>query len=138
MDDFKVKYFNKDDAELHLESLKNYYEISTDWEGHNYLGLTIYWNYNEEYVDISMPEYVKKALDRLQHLKPKISQYTPHNWTVPDYGKILHMAPYPDEINLIDKKGTNRIQYILGTMLYYDRSVDPTMLRAINEILRVP
>ena len=47
------------------------------------------------------------------------------------------MAPDPDESNLLDKKDTRRIQSIVGTMLYYARSVDPTMLRVINEILRV-
>ena len=47
------------------------------------------------------------------------------------------MAPYPDESDLIEKKATKRIQSIVGTMLYYERSVDPTMLQEINEILRV-
>ena len=54
--------------------------ISTDWEGRNYLGLTIYWNYSEEYVEISVPDYVKKALDRLQPPNPKRPQYDPHCW----------------------------------------------------------
>ena len=43
------------------------------------------------------------------------------------------MAPYPDDSDILDKKSTKIIQYIVGNMLYYDRSVDPTMLRAINE-----
>ena len=93
VDDFGVKYFIKDDADHNLESLKRHYAISTDWEGCNYLGLEIEWNYNLEYVDVSMPEYVKKALDRLQHPQPKIPQYSPHRWSVTAYGKRLHMAP---------------------------------------------
>ena len=68
---------------------------------------------------ISMPEYVEKALDRLQRPKPKRPQYAPHIWTVPSYGKIPQMALDPDEIYLVDKKGNKRIQYIVGTMLYY-------------------
>ena len=79
MDDFGVKYFSKDDANRLLNSLKNHYAISTDWEGRNYLGLTIYWNYSEEYVNIPIPDYVRKALDRLQHPKPKRPQYDPHH-----------------------------------------------------------
>ena len=31
LDDFGVKYFNKDDADNLLESLKNHYAISIDW-----------------------------------------------------------------------------------------------------------
>ena len=83
-----------------------------------------------------MPEYVKKVLDRLKHPKPKRPQYAPHCWTVPAYGKRLQMAPDPDDSDLLDKKATKIIQYIVGTMLYYARSVDPTILRAINEIYK--
>ena len=129
MDDFGVKYFSKDDANHLLNSLKNHCAISTDWEGNNYLGLTIDWNYSKEYVNISMPDYVRKALDRLQHPNPKIPQYAPHCWSVPAYGKRLQMALDTDESNLLDKNSTKSIQSILGTMIYYALSVDPTMLR---------
>ena len=70
----------------------------------------------------------EKALDRLQHPKPKRLQYDPHLWTVPANGKIIQMAPDPDESDLIDNKGTRRIKYIVGNMLYYAGSVDQTML----------
>ena len=60
LDYFGVKYVSKDDANHLLNSLKNHYVISTDWEGSNYLGFTIYWNYSDEYVDISMLDYVRK------------------------------------------------------------------------------
>ena len=137
VDNLGVNYFNKYDTDHLLESLKNHYAISTDWEGHNYLGLTTYCIYNEEYMDTPMPEYVEKVLDWLQHTNPKIPQYSPHHWTVPGHGKILLMAPNPDGRNIIDKEINNRIQSVDGTILYYARSVDQTMLRAINEILWV-
>ena len=38
---------------------------------------------------------------------------------------------------LLKKKATKRIQYIVGTVLYYAQSVYPTMLMEMNEILRV-
>ena len=88
-------------------------------------------------MDILIPEYAKKALDRLQHPNPKIPQYAPNLWTVHTYEKIPQVAPDPDEINLLNKKSTKRIQYIVGPFLYYDRSDDPTMLREISEISRV-
>ena len=84
-----------------------------------------------------MPEYVKKLLDRLQHPKLTRPRYIPHLWTVPAYVNSLQMAPYPDDSNLLEKKATKRIYYIVVTILYYARSVDPTVLRAINEISRV-
>ena len=42
------------------------------------------------------------------------------------------MAPDPDESNILDKKATKRIHSIVGTMIYYARSVYPTMLKAIK------
>ena len=137
LDEFGVKHFSKDDADQLLEYLKNKYAISADWGVFNYLGLTIYWNYNKEYVDIFMPEYVEKLLNKLQHPKPKRTQYASHLWTLPAYGKRFQMAPESDESNLFDKKITKGIQSVVGTLLYYSRSVDPIMLQAINEISQV-
>ena len=54
-DYFAVKYFTKDDANHLLDFLKKYYAISTDWEGYNYLKLTIYWSYSKEYFNILIP-----------------------------------------------------------------------------------
>ena len=117
MDDFGVKYFSKDDTNHLLNYLKKHYAISTYWEERNYLGLTIDLKYSKKYVDISVSDYVRKALGRLQHIKPKRPQYAPHCWSVPAYGKRLQMAPDSYKINILDKKSTKRIHYILGTML---------------------
>ena len=137
MDDFRVKYFSEDDANHLLNPLKKNYASSTDWEGQNYLRLTIDWKYSKEYIDMLMLDYVRKALDSLQHHNPKIPQYAPHRWSVPTYGKILQMAPDRDERNILDNNSTKIVQSILGTMFYYKRSLDPTMLWERNKILRV-
>ena len=135
VDDFGVKYFTKYDANHLLDSLKNHYAISTDWEGCNHLGLKIDWNHSKGYVGILMPEYVKKALDRLQHPKPKIPKYAPHLWTILSYGIRLKMTPDPYNSNTLDKKSNKRMQSILGTMIYYAQLVDTMILREINKIL---
>ena len=64
-----------------------------------------------------MSEYAKKALDRLQHFKPKRSQYNPHFCSVPTYGTRPEMFPDPYNSNIIDKKATKRIQYIVGYIM---------------------
>ena len=83
------------------------------------------------------PGYVMKAMDRLQHPKTQRHQYAPHRLSVPAYGKRLQMAPDPDNIDLIDKKATKRMNSIVETMIFYARSVDPLMMPEIDEILRV-
>ena len=79
-----------------------------------------------------MTEYMKKALDIHRHTKPKRPQYAPYRWTVPEYGKCLKMSPDPYYSDLLDKKTTKMIQSIVVTMLYYARSVGPTIIRTID------
>ena len=66
-----------------------------------------------------MTEYVKKALDRLKHPKPKRPQYAPHCWTIPTYRKRLQMAQYPYDSYILDNKANKRLKSLAGTMLYY-------------------
>ena len=133
VDDFGVKYFSKDDADHLLNSLRQTYKISVDWTGRNYCGLTMDWNYENGFVDISMPNYVPKALHRFQHPPPSKPQYSPHKWLAPIYGAKQQFAT-SDNSDLLDKKGTQRVQSVAGTFLYYARAVDPTMLPALTEI----
>jgi hypothetical protein len=133
VDDFGVKYFSTADANHLLDSLRKHYKISVDWDGADYCGLSIKWNYAEKYVDISMPGYIAATLERLQHPKPLRPQHAPHQWTQPAYGQKLQLAPI-DETPKLDKLGTKFVQSCVGSLLYYARAVDPTMLPAINEI----
>ena len=43
------------------------------------MGLMLDWNYDEGYVDVSMPGYIPKLLRRLQHPAPKKQQHSPHD-----------------------------------------------------------
>ena len=92
VDDFGIKYFTKNDANHLLDILKKSFKISTDWEGKNYCGLTIDWNYDDNYADISMPGYIDRVLHRFQHPKPPKPQYAPHTWTAPVYGQSTQYA----------------------------------------------
>ena len=133
VDDFGIKYFSKDDAEHLLNSLRSSYKISVDWEGKNYCGLTLDWNYEQGYVDISMPGYIEKVRSKLGHPHPRFPQHAPHRWTQPSYGAKVQMAPV-DDSPLLDKNGKTKVQRCTGCMLYYARTVDSSMLPAINEI----
>jgi hypothetical protein len=134
VDDFGVKYFNQDDADHLLATLRKFYKVSVDWEGRNYCGLTIDWNYNAGHVDISMPGYIPKALHKFQHTPPQKKTFAPHNWTTPAYGQKTQFAPPIDDSPSLNPTETKRIQAIVGSLLYYARAVDPTMLPALNEI----
>ena len=58
VDDFGIKYVGKEHAQHLLNVLKEFYKIEEDWTGSLYCGITLDWYYDEQYVDISMVNYV--------------------------------------------------------------------------------
>ena len=136
VDDFGVKYFTKEDAEHLVGCLEKHYKVTKDWKGKNYCGLTMDWHYDEGYVDISMPKYVPESLKRLQHVPKKYPQYSPHAYTsyTPTQKSSYQRAIIEDKSPLLDQKETKDIQSIVGTFLYYARSLDHTLFPTINEI----
>jgi len=134
VDDFGVKYFNRDDANHLIETLQKYYPISLDWDGKNYCGLSLHWHYDKGYVDIDMPGYIDDVLKKHQHPKPTKPQYAPHRWNKPAYGRQTQFAPELDRTPKLDAKRKQQVQSIVGSLLYYGRAIDPSILPALNEI----
>jgi hypothetical protein len=132
--DFGVKYYSKEDA-LHLvNALKDHYKITIDWKGELYCGLTLDWHYDKEFVDVSMPGYVARALTKFAHPTPDKPQHAPHEWTAPICGRKTAQQPTPDPIEpILDTKGTTRIQSVSGTFLYYS-NINYCIKPALNEI----
>ncbi len=61
VNDFGVKYTNKDNIEHLLSVLKQDYKIDIDWECMRYFGLMLDWDYATHKVHLSMPGYIEKA-----------------------------------------------------------------------------
>ena len=119
---------------LHLrDTLQRDYKITEDWDGANYCGLDLDWHYDEGYVDIKMKGYIKKTLQRFEHSPPAIEN-TPSQWTPPDYGAKQQYSEDPDLTPPLDKQDVKRLQAIIGTLLYYARAVDSTMLVALGTL----
>eukprot|EP00804_Cyclotella_cryptica_P024119 CCRYP_007336-RA/>CCRYP_007336-RA protein AED:0.15 eAED:0.19 QI:0/0/0/1/0.33/0.25/4/0/962 len=55
-----VKYEGKVHAEHLINTLTGHYDISTDWDGWRYIGLTLQWDYRNRTVRLSMPGYCEK------------------------------------------------------------------------------
>ena len=92
VDDFGIKYFNKTDLNHLINALKSAYEITDDLSGSKFCGLTLDWNYEQGHVDISMPNYVVSALEKLNHPTPTKTQDAPHPWIPKQYGKQSHLT----------------------------------------------
>ena len=133
VDDFGIKFFDEDDKNHLLNALKENYKVTIDETGCNYLGYTIDWNYDKGYVDIDMHKYIPKARKRFQHPDPKSPQHAPHKWTQPAYGSKVQYAK-EDTSPKVGKAAIKEVQSINGTILFYARAMDPTLLPACNEI----
>ena len=73
-------------------------------EGKNYCVLTIDWNYDKEYVTISMPTCTPKYLKRFLHPAPQNTYYATKKWIVPEHGQSTQYTKGPENNRPIDKK----------------------------------
>ena len=134
VDDFGIKYVGREHAMHLIQILKEHYEISEDWKGAKFIGLTLDWDYTMQKVHISMPGYIDDALARFQHERPKRRQNSPHRHVTPNYGARAQYVEADNPGLLLDKTQKTYVQAITGTLLYYARAVDSTILTALNAI----
>ena len=120
---------------MHLISIfKEHYEISEDWSGSKYIGITLDWDYPNRRVHLSMPGYITKALQPFGHERLQRLQNSPHPHVAPTYGAKAQYVETKDPSIPLDKEGRKYIQAVAGTLLYYSRAVDSAMLVALNAI----
>jgi hypothetical protein len=86
VDDFAIKYVGKKHADHLRNALLQSYELTNDWEGKLYSGMSLKWDYKNRTCDISMPGYVYNVLSKFQHDVPKHPQHTPSRYVTPVYG----------------------------------------------------
>ena len=132
VDDFGIKLFDADNATHLLDALQNNYSITVVPSGSKYCRLIIKWNHPGNYVNISMPNSVRKALDYFQNPMPPRPQHSPLKWPTRTYGTKVQYSPSATTAPRIDKRGITRVQSIAGTFFYIARAVNPTMLMALN------
>jgi hypothetical protein len=134
VDDFGIQSIGRADAEHLLAALRDLYTVTVDWAGTKYLGLTLKWDYINRSVILSMPGYVDDALHRFQHTKPAYSEDSPHAWTKPTYGAPVQLTPLADTSAALDRHGITKLQQVIGTLLYYARAIDSTMLVTLGTL----
>ena len=134
MDDFGVKYVEKQHSDHLISILNTQYVISYKWEGKLYLSLDLDWDYNKKHVHLSMLNYVADALKHFQHMHPLRPQYQPYPHTKPIYRAKEKYAADSDTLPILEKYDKRFVQEVNGNFLYYARAVDPTMLTALGYI----
>ena len=134
VDDFLIKFKERKAADHLLEALREMYTMTTDFgTTQKYVGITLTHNKAKHTIDMSIPGYVQKALQRFKrsHLRGADS---PIIYVPPRYGKFQQEV-HPDKPSSpLTPAETLEMQEIVGVFLFYARAVDPTMLTAINKI----
>jgi hypothetical protein len=134
VDNFGVKYANKDNVDHLIASIKKDYMLIEDWTGNLYCGIQLNWDYAGRTVNISMPGYIKKKLQEYGHIISRKIQGCPYSPEPKIFGTEAQ-APFPqDNTPKLDKKGIKRIQIIVGSISYNVRAVNMTVLMALSTI----
>jgi hypothetical protein len=134
VDDLGITYEGLASAHHLISALEQHYTVSKDWTDGLYRGIPLHWDYLHHHVDLSMHDYIPAMLHKYQHPPSKRPQYAPHTLTEPAYGQRIHYAPPPDESTAASAADITRAQGIVGTLLYYARSVDPTLIMPLSTI----
>jgi len=134
VDDFGVKYVGKEHIDHLIKCIKEKYELTEDWSGNLYCGIKLHWDYNARTVDISIPGYIKKLLQKNKHKMPIKPQHCPYTPAPKQYGTKAQ-APLPVNISpRLSDEEIKEIQRIDGSIFYYTRAVDITVLMALSSI----
>jgi hypothetical protein len=84
-------------------------------------------------ITCSMPGYIDKVLARFRAWAGTRTARSPGVYTAPQYGAKVQYA-LDDDTDPLSAADTKTLQEIVGSMLYYARAVDPTMLTTTNTI----
>eukprot|EP00957_Ditylum_brightwellii_P010780 817293-Ditylum_brightwellii.AAC.1 len=71
---------------------------------------------------------------KFQHPHPKRLQYAPYKHNLPQYGAKQQIVELEQELPELSAEGKRLVQQVVGTLLFYSRQLNPTMLTALSSI----
>jgi hypothetical protein len=95
--------------------------------------MSLKWDYKNRTCDMSMLGYVSNVLSKFQHDAPKHPQHTPSRYSTPVYAAKTQYATQDETPPLTAKQCLN-IRKVTGSVLYYARAVEPTVLMPLVDI----
>ena len=103
-------------------------------EGQKYLGLDLDWYYDNRTVYLLMLWYVVEALTILRHKQPCKPQDQLYLHINPNYGVKVQYDEATDNSPPLSKEHKKVVHEVTVNLLYYARSVDPTVLILLGSI----
>ena len=131
VDDFGVKFNNKQAAQHLIDCLMLRYPLTVNWNATKYLGLNLRFDKTNRLVGLSIPGYIHKLLQRFP--PPTHGASSPAVYTPPNYGAKVQ-TPIVDSSPPLSAPEITDIQAICGALLYYCIAVDPTGYPAVTAL----
>jgi hypothetical protein len=116
-----------------LRTLRKLYTVKVDYQGQKYLGLSIQINRKQRHVTLSMPGYIARLLKRVRPQGIKGAR-TPSLYSTPNYKCASAQTATVDISPLASSEQKHTLQVVVGTLLYYARTVDPSILTVVHEL----
>jgi hypothetical protein len=132
VDAFGVIYVGREHAERLMACINKKYNISSDWNGSAYCDLTLDWDYKNRTVDLFTSGYSKASLHKYQNAAPARPAHAPHTWNPPIYGAKMQFVNDEKISPVLSDKDVYKLRQPTGTLLYYIRAVDPTLIMPIS------
>ncbi len=79
VDNFGVKYERQEDINHLITCGKSKYDLTADWTGNLHCGICLKWDCKQRTLDISMPGYIQKQLQKYKHASPLHPQHFPYD-----------------------------------------------------------
>ena len=133
VDDFAVVWSSKTAMDHFLSTLRKLYTVKVDYNGYKYLGMSLAIDRTARHVTLTMPGYIAKLLTRVRPNGVK-GAHTPSIYIQPIYGKAVTQKATVDVSPLASPAQQHELQVVLGTLLYYARTVDPSVLTVVHEL----
>ena len=130
VDDFGVKYVNDADLNHLVNTLSLLYAVKSNPTGTQYLGFTVDHNRDARTLTLSYPGYIPKLLAQLRPQGVKHYR-SPAVYVAPKYGSREPQVSHIDQSPPATPSDKLELQTIVGSILYYARAVDATMLPAV-------
>ncbi len=127
-DNFGVKYVSKNDVDHLIASIETTYTLTEDWTGNSYCCITLKWDYVNRHVNISMPNCMKKKLQEYGLIIPTCLHSCPYHPEPRKFGTEAQAPLPPNATHPLDAAGIKQVQQIVGSILYYARAIDMTVV----------
>jgi hypothetical protein len=79
-----------------------------------------------------MPGYIKLALHKFQHPAHARQEHAPHTWNPSVYEAKTQYIEDPEDGPPLSPSDVTQVHQLVGTLLYYTRAVDPTLIMPVN------